>query len=157
MNRGSFGQVDLEVALLFDLCLLTAEVAQVVQLGATYVTAADDLDVVDDRRVNRELTLDSNLERDLTNGEGFADSVARAADNDALEDLDTAAATFDDVDVNLDVVADTEIGDVATERRCVNGIKLLHDVFAFCTRFGTTAGGSVAMSHLAAPPKQRTG
>jgi hypothetical protein len=37
------------VALLLDLGLLAAEVAEVVQLGATNVTAGDDLDVVDDR------------------------------------------------------------------------------------------------------------
>jgi hypothetical protein len=44
--------------------------------------------------------------------------------------------------VNLHRVADAEVGDVATKRRGVNGIKFLHCSFAFCTRFGTDAGGS---------------
>src|SRR5690606_17589314 len=40
-----------EVALLLDLGLLAGETAQVVQLGATHVTAGHDLDLVDRGRV----------------------------------------------------------------------------------------------------------
>ena len=140
---GSYREFDyLRVALLADLCLLAAKCTQVVELGATDVTAADELDVVDYRRVDRELTLDADLERDLSDVEGFADAVTVTADNNTLENLDTAAVTFNNVYVNLHRVTDAEVGDVATKRRGVNSIKFLHCSFAFCTRFGTDAGGS---------------
>lgn len=131
---------NLRVALLANLCRLTAKLAKVVQLGAANISAANELDVVDDGRVNGELSLNSNLERHLTNAECFANSVTGARNDDTLEYLNTASGTFDDVDVNLDVVSDSEVGNVGAQRRCVNGIKLLHDDFSFYTRFGTTAG-----------------
>lgn len=146
----------LRVTLLADLCGLTAKLAQVVELGAANVTTANELDVVDDRRVDGELTLDAHLEGNLTDCEGFTDSVTATSDDDTLEDLDTASATFDDVYVNLDGVADSEVGDVALQRRCVNGIKLLHDDSLSALASGRLRGCSVAMFHLAAPPKQRT-
>jgi hypothetical protein len=58
--------------------------------------------------------------------------------------------------VNLDVVADSEIGDVAAHRRCVDVIKLLHDVSLSAFASGRLREFSVAMSHVDAPPKQRT-
>ena len=133
---------NLGVALLADLCLLAAKCAQVVELGATDVTAADELDVIDDRRVNREFTLDADLERDLADVERLADSVTVSADDHTLKNLNSAAVTFNNVYVNLHRVTDAEVGDVATQRRGVNCIKFLHCSFAFCTRFGTDAGGS---------------
>src|SRR3954469_26043880 len=95
----------LREALLLDLGLLAPQVAQVVQLRAAHVTAGDDLDVVDHRGVHREGALDADLEADLADREGLAHAVARAADDGALEDLDTGAAALDDVDVHLDGVA----------------------------------------------------
>ncbi len=122
---------DLDVALFLDLRGLATELAQVVQLGATDVTARDDLDVVDDRGVDGELTLDTDLEADLADGEGFADAIALTTRDDTLENLDTAAAAFNDVDVDLHVVTDTEIGDVALERCGIDCIELLHFFFRF--------------------------
>ena len=140
---GSYRECEnLGVALFANLCLLAAKCAQVVELRTTDVTARDELDVVDDRRVDGELTLDSDLERDLADVERLANPVAVASDNDTLENLDSAAVTFNDVYVNLYRVTDAEVGDVATQRRGVNSIKFLHCSFAFCTRFGTDAGGS---------------
>jgi hypothetical protein len=62
--------------------------------------------------VNWESTLNANLERNLANGEALANSVTRLADYDALENLNTAAVTFDDVYVNLNGVTGTESWDV---------------------------------------------
>lgn len=141
--KGPFREFEnLGVALLANLCLLATKCAQVVELGATDVTAADELDVVDDRRVDRELSLDANLERDLADVERLANSVTVSADNHALKNLDSTAATFNNVYVNLHRVTDAEVGNIATKRRGVNCIKFLHCSFAFCTRFGTDAGGS---------------
>jgi hypothetical protein len=62
--------------------------------------------------VNREGTLYTDLERYLTNSEGLANRFARLADNDALENLDTAAVAFNDVYVNVDGVTNAERWDV---------------------------------------------
>jgi len=117
---------DLSVALFLDFRLLTAKVAQVVELGATNVTTANNLNVIDNRRVNGELTLHADLERHLTNGEGLANAFTRAADNDALEDLNTRAVTLDDVYVNLDSVTSAEGWDVGTKARRVYCVKNVH-------------------------------
>src|SRR6478609_3980664 len=93
------------VALLLDLGLLATEVAQVVELRTADVTTGHDLDVVDDRAVHGERALHADLEADLADREGLAHTVARAADDDALEDLDARARAFGDVDVHLDGVA----------------------------------------------------
>ena len=103
------------VAALLDLGGLAAQIAQVVELRATHVTAGDDLDVVDHRRVHREGALDAHLEADLADREGLANAVSRAADDDALEDLDTGTVALGDVDVHLDGVAGGEGGDVAAQ------------------------------------------
>src|SRR6478735_4822828 len=104
--RGFVGGTRSAVALLLDLGLLATEVAQVVQLRAADVATGDDLDVVDHRAVHREGALHAHLEADLADREGLAHAVALAADDDALEDLDTGAGALRDVDVHLDVVED---------------------------------------------------
>jgi hypothetical protein len=67
-----------------------------------------------------EGTLNADLERNLANGESLANSVAAAGDYNSLEDLDTAAVTFNDVYVNLDVISGTEVWDVAPEALGIN-------------------------------------
>src|SRR4051812_44228455 len=100
------------VALLLDLGLLAAEVAQVVELRATHVTAGQDLDLVDDRGVQREGALHADAEGDLAHREGAAHARALDPDADALEHLDAGAVALDDLDVDLEGVAGTEVGDV---------------------------------------------
>jgi hypothetical protein len=55
------------------------------------------------------------------------DALALAADDDALEDLDTRARAFDDVDVHLDGVAGAEVGDVRPQARGVDMVEDVHD------------------------------
>src|SRR6187402_1915488 len=100
MTRGFERKSASAVALLLDLGLLAAEVPQVVELGATHVATGHDLDVVDDRAVHREGALHADLEADLADREGLAHAVTRAAQDDALEDLDTGAVSLRDVDVH---------------------------------------------------------
>src|SRR4029453_4563257 len=105
-----------EVALFLDLRSLTAQGAHVVQLGAADVTLGDDLDLFDDRRVNREGTLNADAEGNLADGEGLADTLALAAKDEALENLDTGVLAFDDVHVNLEGVTRTELRNIVTQR-----------------------------------------
>src|SRR5690625_2382757 len=58
------------LALLRDPCGLSAQVPQVVQLRPTYVAAAGHLDLLDDRRVQRERTLHADTEAHLAHREG---------------------------------------------------------------------------------------
>src|SRR3954451_22596448 len=104
------------VPLLLDLGGLAAEVAQVVELRAAHVTAGDHLDVVDDRRVQREGPLDAHAEGDLADGEGAADPGSLDADADTLEDLQSRAVALDDLDVHLEGVAGAERGKVVAPR-----------------------------------------
>jgi len=116
----------LVVALLFDLCLLAAKIAQVVQLGAANESTRNDLNVVDYWGVNGEGTLNTHLEAHLADREGLANAVARTTDDNALEHLNTRTRTFDDVYVNLDVIAGTEVRNVVFERRLVDAIEDMH-------------------------------
>src|SRR5690606_2657009 len=132
------------VALLADLGGLAAQFAQVVQLGPSHVTAGDDLDVVDDRAVQGERTLDPHAEADLANRERLAHTATLATDHDALEHLHTLAVALDHVDVDLDGVAGAEVGDVVAKARGVNGVQGVHRVLlAFATgRTQCVVGGS---------------
>src|SRR5690606_19186890 len=115
------------LALLLDLRLLAAQRAQVVQLGATHVTARHDRDRLDGRRVHGERALDADAEADLADGERLADPAALAGDDDALERLDAGAVALDDLDVDLERVTGTELRDVAAQRCCVDAVQRVHD------------------------------
>jgi hypothetical protein len=125
-----------KVALLLDLRLLAAKATEVVQLGATNSTAADDLDVVNDRGVHGEGTLNANLKADLTNAERLADAFTGAADDNTLEDLDAGAGAFNDIDVNLDGVTCPKIGDVVPEGCCIEVVKNVHVLLLSVTATG---------------------
>src|SRR5262249_38544592 len=105
-EAGLLGVVDL----LLDLRLLAAQVTQVVQLRPAHVAASDDLDPVDHRSVHGEGALHTDAEADLAHGEGLTDSVALAADHDALEHLDPGAVALDDPDVHVERVTGPEVG-----------------------------------------------
>gem|GEM_PF-5741590 len=109
-----------------DLRGLAVTLAQVVELGATHVALGDDLDVVDRGGVNREGTLNAHAEGNLADGERGGHTVTATSDHDTLEDLDTRAVTFDDLDVHLEGVAGSERGDVIAQRSRINGVQLLH-------------------------------
>src|SRR3954454_3425727 len=110
------------VALLLDLGGLAAQLTEVVQLGATHVTAGHDLDLLDDRGVHREGALHADGEADLADGEGLADARALAADDDALELLHTGAVALDDAHVDVDGVTRAEGRDVGAQGGAVDAL-----------------------------------
>src|SRR5690348_11890894 len=101
-----------DLAAFLDLGGLPAKVAQVVQLRPADVAAGDDLDLLEDRRVERERPLDTHTEGDLADRERASDAGALEPDHDALEDLDAGAGALRDLDVDLDGVAGAELGKV---------------------------------------------
>ena len=60
-----------------------------------------------------ERALDADAEGLLADGEGLADAVALALDDDALEDLGAPARALDDLEVDADAVAGLEARDAA--------------------------------------------
>ena len=52
--------------------------------------------------------------------------MTAASDHNALEDLDTGAVAFDNLDVHLESVARAERRDIIAQRRRVNSVQLLH-------------------------------
>src|SRR5438045_8569912 len=67
---------------------LALQVAQEVELGAADLGGAQHVDLVDDRRVQREDALDALPERHLADGEGRARAPAVHAADHAFEHLD---------------------------------------------------------------------
>src|SRR5947209_472536 len=102
-------------ALLLDLGLLPDPVAQVIELGPPHVAQPVDLDLGQDRRVDRERALHADAEAHLADGEGLPHAGALAADDDALEDLDPLSVALDHPDVHLQRVTRAEPGNVVTE------------------------------------------
>ena len=64
----------------------------------------DDLDLLDDGRVQREDALDPLAETHLPHGYRLADARVVAGQQDSLENLDPLLLAFLDLDVNLDLV-----------------------------------------------------
>src|SRR5947209_9548823 len=139
------------VALLLDLRLLAAQLAQVVELRPAYVAAGDQLDVVNDRRVHRERPLDADAEAHLARGEGLTHAAALAPDDHTLEDLDALAVALDHPHMHLHRVARAEIRDVAAQRGSVKRVKGLHVKFLYrqaatiyCATTARTSGNASA-------------
>src|SRR5690606_12909712 len=77
-----------------DTCSLTAAIAQVEELRTTNLTATNDFNALDQRRVDREDTLNTFAVGDLANGEVFMDACARTSDANAFIGLNAGTRTF---------------------------------------------------------------
>ncbi len=76
--------------------------------------------------MKRECPLDAHAERLLSNRERLTDARALALDDDALEDLDPAALSLDDLEVDTDGVAGLELRPVWAQLfalECLDGIR----------------------------------
>src|SRR5579863_316776 len=90
---------------------LSAQPAQIIKLGAAYLTFAHHHDRIDHRRIEREDALDALTVGDLAHGEILVQPAAGTADADAFIGLHAAALALDDLDVNDEGVARLKIGD----------------------------------------------
>jgi hypothetical protein len=90
--------------------------------------------------VNWEGTLNANAIRNLTDCESLANSITLATDYYTLENLKAALATFDNTNMDLELIASTELWDVFAQRGCIYGVKNVHIrillSFLLSTRFG---------------------
>ena len=96
-------------ALFFDACFLTCEFAQVVQLGATHLTAFVHLNAFNVGRFDGEDTLYADSARHLADGETALVTMTVDFDYNATVELDTLLGTLNDAIGNGDGVARTEL------------------------------------------------
>lgn len=95
--------------------VLTNAIAEVVQLGTTYLAASDDLNLGDTGGVQGERAFYAFAIGNLANRERFVETGATLADHKTLEDLDTFLTAFDNTAVNLDVVSYIKGCDIGLE------------------------------------------
>ena len=83
--------------------------AQEIELGATHLATANDINLVNAWRVKQEYTLDTDAVALLANGESIASIVALLGGyHHSFKDLNTLFATLDDLYVNAYVIASFE-------------------------------------------------
>jgi hypothetical protein len=90
---------------------LTAETAEVEELGAANLVGAELLDLVDNLGVIGEDTLDALAEAHLADGKSSLRALL-ASDDHAFEGLETLFIAFFDLDLHADKVAGGEVGKV---------------------------------------------
>src|SRR5512135_3207661 len=76
--------------------------------------------------MNGEGSLDADPEAHLAHGKGLPDARALPADDVALEHLDPLPVALHDPDMDLQIVAGPEIGDVRPQTGAVNEIGGVH-------------------------------
>src|SRR5690349_20210047 len=144
--RCSLGRrIATDIAALGDTGGLTGPAAQVVKLGAAHGTAAHDLDLVDDRRIEREDALDALAERNLANSEAGSDALIGAGDAHALERLHAGAVAFDHLDADAKRVAGAEFGNglvlgQRVDRFALQGLDQVHFFFSSFSRRAPEGG-----------------
>src|SRR6185312_8136688 len=115
---------------LLDARSLSGQCAEIEQLGAANPAAADDCDIGEHRRMERENALDANTVRDLPNREAGRNASAAAGDADALESLNALLVTLFDPDVHAYRIAGPEGGNIGTEPLFLGFTKGVHGIFS---------------------------
>src|SRR5690348_12820635 len=96
---------------LFDARRFAADaILQVEELRAADDAAADDLDLVDARRVDEERAFDADVVRDTAHREARREAAVLALDDHAFEYLDAFFVALGDARVDAHRVADGELG-----------------------------------------------
>ncbi len=80
--------------LFLNLCLLTAELSQVVQLRSSDLTITNDLYLLNVRRIQRPCLLNADSAGFLANGEGLAAACSLNLQDSSLKDLNSGALSL---------------------------------------------------------------
>jgi hypothetical protein len=122
--------------LLFGACVafldagsLAAEVAKIIQLSTADLTTTDDIDVIDDSRVQREDALNTDAEAYLADGNGLADASVLTGDADALKGLEAFLVAFLDADVDTQRIARLKRRNAVLNLCVLNNIESIHFIF----------------------------
>ncbi len=80
--------------LLLDACFLASEATEIVEASAANLADAINNYLLDERRVHREDTLNTDAARDLADGESLTCALTLDLDDDTLVDLNTLLVTL---------------------------------------------------------------
>ena len=123
----SMGPVSCEISTkLLDAGRLPDPIAQVVELGATDVTATHGLDLGDDRGMNGENPLDADPETQLADREGGSCPAPLRAMTRPSKIWTALSAALDHPNVDFDGVARPKLGDIVADVRALNYVKIVH-------------------------------
>jgi hypothetical protein len=108
---------------LTDTCGLTAQSTKVVKLCSADATTLYEVDVVDDRRVQREDSFDADAETRFSHGDRFARAAMFASDYDAFKNLQSffGLGLFDP-NMHTDRIAWLKSWNITTQLRLFNFI-----------------------------------
>jgi hypothetical protein len=96
---------------------LTAEVTEVEQACAAHDTVADNLELIDARRVLNKDAFDPNAEADFAYRKGAAGTCSVSLEDDTLEDLDPLFVAFNDLVVDTNCVTDAKLCETGSKLR----------------------------------------
>ena len=106
---------------LTDTCGLTAQSTKVVKLRSANASALHEVDVVDDRCVQRENSFDADAETRLANGDRLASAAMFACDYDAFKNLQSLFGLgLFDPNVHTDRIAWLKSWNITTQLRLFN-------------------------------------
>jgi hypothetical protein len=98
---------------LFDAGLLASQAAQIIQAGASDLPAGDDLDPIDDGRMEWKGSFHTDPIRDLPDGKIGPYVPPSPADDDPFKGLNPLLLTLHNPDKDLDGIARLKIGDIS--------------------------------------------
>ena len=96
----------------FDTGCFAAKVAQVIKLCTPHFAASNHVDVIDDRGMQREYSLDAHAKTYLADGYGFTCSAVLSRYHDALKDLQAFLVAFLNADMYFDGITRLKRRDV---------------------------------------------
>lgn len=99
---------------------LTNAITQEVELRTTSIATTNNLELRDQRRVDRPSLLDPDFTNHATNSDVLINATALAKDYRALINLNAFLLAFDDTDMHIDGVADIKAGNIRLECVIVN-------------------------------------
>src|SRR5262245_31191679 len=112
---------------LTDARRFAAQGAQEIKFGAADAAMLDDVNVIDNCRMERKDALDADAERGLAHSDRLTDALAAARDHDSLEGLQPfLGLALLDSHVNPNGVAGNEIRDVALQLRLFDVVQIVH-------------------------------
>src|SRR6056297_2653502 len=128
--RRPFFRPRLGAATLFEANGFADAVAEEVELGATHDAAPFDFDLIDAGAVERELPFDALAGDDPPDGEHFRRSRPAAGDGGSGEDLNPLFLAFQDLGLDIDRIADVELGDLRFD---AGFFHQLHQLLTHCS------------------------
>src|SRR6185503_2813216 len=127
-GSGSLGIVAVTARVaLTDACGLTAQSTQVVELRASDATTLYEIDMVDDRRVQRENSFDADAETGFSHCDRFARAAMFAGDDDAFKSLQSLFGLgLFNPHVYTDRIAWLKLWNIITQLRLFNFVQSIH-------------------------------